>query len=109
MTSKSINTTIIPAEPGWRVLYASEVELCLCEAFILAWRIETHEHGDTNASYPFAIELNGDVCDNCWGYQRPDGKVEALVSGEVYASFAAAQEAFAAEQEAYRQRYAKRA
>jgi len=87
---------IVPAAPGWFAVYYCHDDgddgppgLFVQEA-VIAWRIETR-HGvdkygnDEFTSSTICIGSSGDT-DDMWGYQRPDGKVEEVLSGAVFNS-----------------------
>ena len=82
MTNPRID--IIAANPDWYAIFDSEGELFIGEA-IVAWRITTEPIRDEMYSYTMAIGMEGDIAENCVGFQQPNGAVE--VSGTSYKSF----------------------
>lgn len=84
---KRINSTVIPAQPGYRTIYAVEGGYAVADCDILAWRIETFEEDSGHLyseSYP--IELDGEAPGHAAGVVGPDGRGVTIFEGGSYSS-----------------------
>lgn len=73
--------TVIPAQPGYFVIYGESGEL-FGPPFdaVIAWRIKTEQVRTDLMSSVSPITTDGDPADNWMGYMNPDGTVEVFDS-----------------------------
>lgn len=71
------DTTIVPAAPGYFVIYAQDADLFLGEP-IIAWCVVSSFSGDTHFPEVHPITPDGKPGENYVGYQYPDGRVSVL-------------------------------
>ena len=72
------NLTIVPAQPGYVVVYADGSELFLGDP-VIAWAVEAGfmpENRFHAIAHP--VTPNGDAAANYVGFQYPDGKVSIM-------------------------------
>lgn len=79
-----MNITIIPAQPGYKILYGEDDgELFAVEA-VIAWRIETEEEMNTRTglneyrSQTSPVTAQGEPAENWAGLLQPDGSVDCM-------------------------------
>ena len=92
MSGPAPSFTIIPAQPGYRVVYSEDDGSLFVAEDVIAWRVETEMLGESLRSDVYPVSTNGEAPSNWIGLQHPNGQV-SLTQDQTYDSLEEAIEA----------------